>query len=128
MGIFLPLMFQPDVYKTLFTKEKAHYKLRIVIAVLISFILPITIYFTLPSYTYIEGKMKVEQYFGQNKNISFYFYSMGKNSIPLSNNPKQLFVSNRAYYYGVTSEEGNEYFFIVNPLTGELIQLSKRFW
>lgn len=128
VGIFLPLMFQPDAYKTLFIKEKAFHKLRIVIAVLISFILPIIIYFTLPSYTYIEGKMKVEQYFGQNKNISFNYYSMGKNSIPLSNNPKQLFVSNRAYYYEVASEDGNKYFFIVSPLTGELIQLSKRFW
>ncbi|MEG0772048.1 hypothetical protein [Clostridium sp.] len=128
VGIFMPFILQPDVYKTLFIKEKVFYKLRIVIAVLISFILPVTIYFTLPNYTYIEGKLKVEQHFGQNKNISFNYYSMGKNSIPLSNNPKQLFVSNRAYYYEVASEEGIKYFFIVNPLTGELIQLSKRFW
>lgn len=128
VGIFMPFVLQPFVYQALFIKEKSFYKLRIGIVVLISIILPIIIYFTLPNYTYDKGKAMVEQYLGQNENISFNDYSLSKKSIPTVNNPKQLFVSNRVYYYEIISEDSNKSFFIINPLTGELKQLSQSYW
>lgn len=125
--IFIPLLLQPFLYLRLFRKVKSHYKFRITIMVLISLFLPLTIYFTLPNFTYNRGKQIVEQYSGLRKDVLFVDYSFNKNTIPLVNNPKQLFVSNRAYYYEIESTDGKKYF-IVNPITGELKQLSKDYW
>lgn len=127
IGVFILFIYQPFLYNNLFRKQLSHYKLRIVIIGLMSLLLPLTIYFTLPKYTYNEGKQFVEQYLEQSKSVKFVDYSFGKDTIPVYNNPKQLFVSDRAYYYTITSTEGTKYF-MVNPLTGKLHQMSQGVW
>ena len=47
--------------------------------------------------------------------------------MPLINNPKHLFISSRVYYYGIKSTVDNKYF-MVNPLTGKVMQLSEDYW
>jgi len=124
--IFLPLILQPFVYKRIFSKELSYFKLRIITLGLISFLLPIMIYFTLPNYTYNSGKDIVKKHL--NHEISFKDYSFSESSIPITNNPKQLFISNREYYYEITSADNKNYFITVNPLTGELHKLTEAYW
>jgi len=127
IGIFMPLIFQPFCYNALFREQKTYWKLRVIGIGLISLILPLCIYFTLPNYTYNEGKQIVERYVQSSGNPIFIDISKDKDTVPLVNNPKRLFVSNRAYYYGIKATDNNKYF-MVNPLTGEVIQLSENFW
>ena len=127
IGIFTPLIFQPLYYKSLFSGQRTYPRLRIIGAVLISFILPLIIYFNLPNYTYYEGKQIVERYVHSSGKLIFIDISNDKDTVPVVNNPKRLFVSNREYYYGIKSTVDNKYF-MVNPLTGKVVQLSKDFW
>jgi len=124
--IFIPLILQPFVYKRVLSKELSYFKLRIITLGFISFLLPIMIYFTLPNYTYNSGKDIVKKHL--NQEISFKVYSISESSIPVTNNPKQLFVSNKEYYYEITSAENKHYFITVNPLTGELQKLTEAYW
>lgn len=125
--IFLPLLMQPFWYLRLFRKEMSYYKTRVVMISLISVLLPMIIYVTLPNYTYDKGKQIVKEHLNQSKNIIFVDLAFGKNTIPIFNNPKQLFISNRAYYYEIISTEGNIYL-MINPIDGELTQLSESYW
>jgi hypothetical protein len=125
--IFIPLAFQSFLYKELFKNHKTHFKLRIILTVLISLVLPLLIYFTLPTYTYSGGKQIIKQYVKSNENIVFTDITYGENSVPIVNNPKRLFVDNRAYYYEIKSTGGNKYF-MVNPITGKVTQLSESYW
>jgi hypothetical protein len=124
VGIFIPVLIQPFSYYALLKKQMSYFKLRVVVVVLITLILPSVIYFTLPNYTYNEGKQMVERYVQSSKNIEFVDISKDKDTIPITGNPKRLFVSDRAYYYEIKSTGGNKYF-MVNPLTGEVVQLSE---
>ncbi|MDF2883561.1 MAG: hypothetical protein K0R54_4118 [Clostridiaceae bacterium] len=125
--IFLPIVFQPLWYKSLFKEKKSNYKIKIIKVCIISICLPLTIYFTLPKYTYDEGKMFVQQYLEPSKNISFADSPFGKCTIPVSNKSKKLFIFNKVYYYNIISTEGTKYF-IVDPITGKLSQMSQDFW
>ena len=127
VGIFILLLLQPLYYKALFRKEKTYLQFKFISIILISFILPIIIYFTLPNYTYNEGKQIVEQYVHSSTNLIFIDISKDKDTVPVINSPKQLFVFNREYYYGIKSTGANKYF-MVNPLTGKVVQLSEEFW
>lgn len=88
-GIFILFLLQPFYYIAVFKKDKTHLKLKIALFVLISFILPLIIYFTLPNYTYNEGKQIVEQYVHSRSNLIFIDISNDKNTVPVINNPKQ---------------------------------------
>ena len=125
--IFIPLIFQPFFYNALFREDKTYLKFKIIGIGLLSFILPLTIYFTLPNYTYNEGKQMVERYVRASKNTVFIDISSERDTIPLTNNPKRLFISNRAYYYAIKSTVDNKYF-MVNPITGKVMQLSEDYW
>jgi hypothetical protein len=124
VGIFIPVMIQPFSYYALLKRQMSYFKLRVVLVVLITLILPSIIYFTLPNYTYNEGKQMVEKHMQSIKNIEFVDISRGKATLPITGNPKRLFVSDRAYYYEIKSTIGNRYF-MVNPITGEVVQLSE---
>ena len=121
---FFPFIFQPFAYYALLSKQVSYFKLRIAGIVLLSIFLPAIIYFTLPSYTYNEGKQMVEQYFKPSVNIEFVDISKDKATLPLADDFNRLFVFNKAYYYEVKSTTDNEYF-MVNPITGEVVQLSE---
>lgn len=125
--IFSPLLMQPFWYRRLFRKEMSYYKTRVVMISLISVLLPMIIYATLPNYTYDKGKQIVKEHLNESKNIIFVDLAFGKNTILIFNNPKQLFISNRAYYYKIISTEGNKYF-MIDPIDGELTQLSESYW
>ncbi|MCB2290546.1 hypothetical protein LGK97_12290 [Clostridium sp. CS001] len=127
VGIFILFIFQPFWYKSLFRDQETYLKLRVIAIVLISLILPLIIYFTLPTYTYNEGKQIVKEYVQSSGNLIFIDISKDKDTVPLTANPKRLFVSDRAYYYGIKSTFNNKYF-MVNPLTGKVIQLSEDYW
>jgi len=124
VGIFYPFIVQPFSYNALLRKQISYFKLRIVVIVLISLILPLMIYFTLPSYTYNEGKQMVEQYLHPSENIEFVDNAKNKATIPITGNPKGLFVNDKAYYYEVISTTNKEYF-MVNPISGDVVQLSE---
>lgn len=126
VGIFIPLLLQPIFYISLFRIENPFFKTRIILIGLISILLPLIIYITLPNYTYDKGKLIVTQYLNQDKNYIFADLTHDKDTIPVINNPTKLFVSNRVYYYEVTSNDGKKYF-IINPLTGELKELVKSY-
>lgn len=127
IGLFTPLIFQPLFYKVLFREQKTYLKLRVIGIGLISFILPLIIYSTLPNFTYYEGKQIVKRYVQPSGNLAFIDISKDRDTVPLINSPGRLFVSHRAYYYGIESTLNNKYF-MVNPLTGEVTQLSEDYW
>lgn len=128
IGIFIPLIFQPFYYyKVLFREQKPYSKWRIIVIGLISSILSLVIYFTLPNYTYNDGKQVVKEYVQSSGNPVFIDIPKNIDTVPIWNNPKRLFVSNRAYYYEIKSTVENKYF-LVNPLTGEVDQLSNKYW
>jgi hypothetical protein len=126
-GFFIPFIYQPFWGIRLFKKELAYYKFRMLGIGLIAFACPFIIYFTLPNYTYNEGKYFVEQYVQSSGNYEFIEFSREKDTIPVVDNPQRLFVSNRAYYYGIKSIVNNTYF-MVNPLTGKVVQLAENYW
>ncbi|MFL0246171.1 hypothetical protein [Candidatus Clostridium stratigraminis] len=127
VGIFIPLILQPLFYMWLFRIERPYLKIRITIILAISIFLPLVIYFTLPNYTYNKGKEIVKQNLAQSENYLFTDLTYASDTIPVINNPKQLFVSNRVYYYEVTLKDEKKYF-IINPLTGELKELARSYW
>jgi hypothetical protein len=125
--IFIPLVLQPLYVNRLLKKERAYFKLRILSLLLCSVLLPLVIYSTLPNYTYIEGKEIVQKFIGQDNSHSFTEVSFEKSTVPVIDNPKQAFLSDREYYYEVISKEGSIYF-MVNPVTGRIMKLEKSYW
>lgn len=127
VSMFIPFIFQAFMYWKLINKEINYKKIRIFIMVLISISLPLVIYFTLPNYSYHEGKETVENYLEENTNIEFVDFSIGKDTIPVMNNPKKIFISDREYYYKVILSDEVRYF-MVNPITGRLNELPEGYW
>jgi hypothetical protein len=125
--IFVPLVLQPLYVSRLLKKERAYFKLRILALLLCSVLLPLVIYSTLPNYTYIEGKEIIHKFIGQDNSHNFTEVSFAKSTVPVIDNTKQVFVSDREYYYEVTSKEGSIYF-MVNPVTGKVMKLEKSYW
>ncbi|NLC33558.1 MAG: hypothetical protein GX781_09735 [Clostridiales bacterium] len=120
-------LFQPFLYANLLGKEIINFKIKITILISISILLPLLVYSTLPNYTYDEGKGIVSQSLKENKDAIFAELSFNDKKIPVMNNPKQIFVADRVYYYKIISDNIEEYF-IVNPLTGETNQLLEDYW
>ncbi|SHH76547.1 hypothetical protein [Clostridium grantii] len=127
IGIFLPFIIQPFIYyKLLFKVQKTYFKSRFTVVLLISFTLPLTIFFTLPNFTYNEGKQLIEEYAHSDGHLVFRDISKDEDTKAICNNPSRLFVSDRAYYYEIQLNGKNE-FFLVNPLTGRVEQLLDKY-
>lgn len=124
---FSAFISQSFSYIRLLKKEIPYPNFRFIIIVLLSLFLPLMTYFTLPNYTYNEGKQIVQRYLQSSGNPIFIDFPKNKDTVPLANNSERLFVSNRAYCYGIKSTINNKYF-MVNPLTGKLVQLSEYYW
>lgn len=125
---FVPLIsFQIYYCFLLFKKERKYLVIRAFSIGLLTIIIPVIVYITLPNYTYNEGKQNVELYLQSYTDIEFIKIPKSSDTIPTINNPKQLFVSNRLYYYKITLMNKNKYF-VVSPITGEVSELSKAFW
>jgi hypothetical protein len=127
VSIFIPFLLQLIWYRSLSKPENGHRKFKKNSAIVISISLPWLIYFTLPNYTYDEGKRIIINHLEENENLMFSQYPFGQDTIPVINNPKGIFMLNRAYYYKITLPEGDKYF-MVCPITGELRQLSDKYW
>ncbi len=130
IAIFVPfIIFQPFLCEKFLKRQKQilNYKTRIIIMCTIVICLPLTIYLTLPRYTYGEGKQIVKQKMEPSKKEALVDYPFDQCTIDVGNNPKQIFVLNKEYYYKISSTEGNKYY-IVNPLTGKVDQLAQDFW
>lgn len=128
VAIFIPFIAQPYwYYKLLFRKQQNYYKIRIVAIVLISIILPLTIYYTIPNYTYNDGKCFIEQHMNLDREVVFIDYSYSESTIPVLNGKKTLLGSNREYYYGIKLGKKNKYF-IVNAVSGKVTQLAEEYW
>jgi len=93
----------------------------------IAICLPLTIYLTLPRYIYDEGQKFVTLKMESSKNEVFIDHPFAESTVPVYGNPKQLFILNKAYYYKIISKEEIKYF-IVNPITGYVRQVSQDFW
>lgn len=114
-------------FRLLFREQKTYPKARIVVFALVSVILPLVIYATLPSYTYDEGKKLVEQEVQSTEKIIFVDISKDSDTMLIYNNPKRLFVKDRAYCYEIKAIGENKYF-LVNPIDGQVNQLSEKYW
>ncbi len=96
----------------------------VVINVIILIIVPIIFVQTIPAYTYEEGKLLVTNKIGEEDNIKF--IEVDYKTIPTTDK-KILFHINRNYYYQVYSK-GDNIFFTVDPITGQVFKLNERFY
>ncbi|GAA0182174.1 hypothetical protein SH2C18_45990 [Clostridium sediminicola] len=128
IGISIPLILQPlYYYRLLFKEQKTSLRLRIIVMGSLSVVLPLVIYFTLPNYTYKQGKQIVKEYVQVTGKPIFVDIPRGMDTVTLINNPKRLFVSDRAYCYEIKSTGENKYF-LVNPITGEVYKMKNKYW
>lgn len=124
VGLFLVFLIQPFWYSFLIVDAKDHPRWKIMISILLTIILPIILYYSLPNYTYDDGREIIREKF--NKDMEFTDYSNSMDTIPISEKKKNFFTTERAYYYKVYID-GYKYF-IVNEETGELIELEQGYW
>lgn len=126
-GVFIPLLLQPIVYRKLFmSEEKASLvNWKLLTMGTISIVLPFVIFFTLPDYTYAEGKEKIAS--TREDTVSFMDLETQKRTIPAIGRDPGLLKSNRIYYY-ITDNGTEKNFFVVDPLTGEVQELEQDFY
>jgi len=126
-GIFIPLLLQPILYRKFFmSEEKVRLKnWRLLAMGTISIVLPFVIFFTLPDYTYAEGKEMVESTLEDT--VSFVDLETQKRTIPTIERDSGLLKSNRIYYY-ITDTGTEKNYFVVDPLTGEIQELDQDFY
>ncbi|WP_304507804.1 hypothetical protein [Anaerotignum sp.] len=131
VAIFIPFIIQPCwYYMVLFRKHRDYSKItkiKIISIVLISFILPLIIYYTIPNYTYNDGKRFVEQYMNLDRKAEFINYSYSESTVPVLNCEKSLLGCSRKYYYGIKLDKENKYV-TVNAVSGKVTQLSEGYW
>lgn len=126
--IFLPLIIiQPFIFRSLLSRGDTISKVRIFLTILIYISIPVIIYFTLPKYTYNDGKDKIEESFKPDEKFEFIHNAPGQYTVPVIENAKQIFMKDREYYYIIEFTNETKYF-IVNPITGESIELEERYW
>jgi len=126
-SIFIPLLLQPILYRKLFMREeKVSLKNWKLLAMgTISIALPFVIYFTLPDYTYDEGKEMIKS--TQVDTVSFMDLETQKSTIPAIGRDSGLLKSSRIYYY-ITDTGTIKNYFVVDPLTGEVQELDQDFY
>lgn len=88
-------------------------------------LIPLIIYFTLPKYSYNDGKEIIRKELNSS-NLEF-SKSQEQYTVPITNNTKFFFVKDKEYYYIVNSNNETKYFKL-SPLTGFLKELSSKFW
>lgn len=127
INLSLLFLLQPIYYWRLFNKKLSYFKTRLIGMGVISIILPLVIYFTLPNYTYQEGQQLVIQNIDPSENVKFIDLPSGRDTIPVINDTTPFSKSKRAYYYVISSTEGEKYFAVL-PQTGKVTQLKEKYW
>lgn len=126
-GIFIPLLLQPILYRKFFmSEEKVSFKnWKLLALATVSIVLPFLIYFTLPEYTYAEGQEMIAAT-GEDT-VSFIDLETQKRTIPAIGRDSGVLKSDRIYYY-ITDTGTEKSYFVVDPVTGEVQELSQDFY
>jgi len=126
-GIFIPLLLQPIFYRKFFmSEEKVNLKSWKLLAMgTMSIVLPFIIFFTLPDYTYSEGKEMIAS--TREDTVSFMDLETQKRTIPAIGRNPGVLKSSRIYYY-ITDTGTEKNYFVVDPLTGEVEELDQDFY
>lgn len=123
---FLILLFsQPGWYSIIFKNKPSLLKLIYIVAITIA--IPIGMYYSLPKYSYEDGKKIIENKIGENKEVNFVSYSYDKSTIPITDKRKNIFLNNRVYYYEVKLN-GNSTFFAIEPTNGQVKEVPNDYW
>lgn len=128
VAFYVPLIvLQYGWYNLIFKKDNIkRYKIALWSLALLTISIPLIVSVTLPEYSYEKGKAIIEEQIDDENYLSIE-YSKGKNSIPVINNPKQLFIANRNYYYRFSDGISNLYF-VVDPVSGKAGRLDQEYW
>lgn len=135
-GYFITLILMQSYWYFNITNPKSkiqslpRFKYSAISLILISLLIIISFPTALPKYTYNEGKSLVYQRYNpeatcivnDNKIDTIQVTSFSKGF------PKLLFINDRFYYYKEVGIDDTERYFIVNPLTGEIIELKDDFY
>lgn len=126
-SIFIPLLLQPILYNKLFmSDEKLTLKnWKFSVLLVITLFLPVLIYFTLPEYTYAQGKELVEE--SLEMTVTFPEQEYENRTIPAMGRKKGILHSNRIYYY-TAEADGTKSYHVVDPITGEVQELEEDFF
>jgi len=126
-SIFIPLLLQPILYNKLFQSgEKLSlrsWKVSPLIAV--SLLLPVLIWYTIPNYTYEEGKALVEA--SMDESVDFPEQEFENRTIPAMGRQKGILHSDRIYYY-TAEADGVTSYHVVDPMTGEVQELEEDYF
>ncbi len=106
-------------------EEKTLRKNKKIVLLCILVLIPLIIYFTLPNYSYNEGKDIIRKEL-KSTNLEF-SKSQEEYTVPIINNSRFSFVKDKEYYYIINSDNETKYF-KVNPVTVSLDALSSNFW
>ena len=126
-SIFIPLLLQPIFYRKLFQSgEKLSLKSwKLSSMIMVSLLLPVLIWYTIPDYTYEEGKALVEA--SMDESVDFPEQEFQSRTIPAMGRQKGILHSNRIYYYTVEADGVTSYH-VVDPLTGEVQELEEDYF
>ncbi len=126
-GLFIPLLLQPILYRRFFMNEEkmSPKNWKLIALGTISLVLPLLIYFTLPNYTYSEGKDLVQKL--EPSPLVFLEMDLQFRSIPTTSEGNGFFINNRIYHYK-TEVLGIEKYFVVHPYTGGVQELLEDFY
>ncbi|WP_425448838.1 hypothetical protein [Dethiothermospora halolimnae] len=125
IGFLALFIVQPIAFISLYNGKKSYLKIRMISFILLMLIIPTVIYISLPNYTYSEGKEIVKNEFERMDDIVFINKSIDKSTVPVKDSGS-LFVD-RSYYYEI-KYEGNNIYYIVDPLKGRAIELEEKYW
>ncbi|MBO1264401.1 hypothetical protein J3A84_05015 [Proteiniclasticum sp. SCR006] len=126
-SIFIPLLLQPIFYRKLFQSgEKVSLKSwKVLPLIAVSLLLPLLIWYTIPDYTYEEGKALVEA--SMDESAVFPEQEFQSRTIPAMGRQKGILHSNRIYYY--TAEvDGTKSYHVVDPITGDVQELEEDYF
>lgn len=127
IGFFLVLFIAQPFLFGMIIKNKKSPKIEIFFVIVTFIVLPIIIYFTLPNYTYLQGKEMIEQEFQDQTQFIFLDNDYGQYTVPVIENSEQIFIANRVYYYTIRLNNETKYM-IIDPLTGELKEMEEKYW
>ncbi|MGO1370048.1 hypothetical protein [Senegalia sp. (in: firmicutes)] len=126
IGFFLIFVLQPLWYSFLIVDVRDdHPRWKIIISIILTIILPIILYYSLPNYSYDDGREIIREKFDED--VEFTDYSNSMDTIPVFEKEKNIFINDRTYYYKIYTN-GKYKYFILNEKTGKLIELEEGYW
>lgn len=128
IGFFVALAIAQPIIFGLLLKNKTTSKFKIGAMVIIALVLPIVVSFTIPDYTYEDGKNILRQSLASNKTSVILTPLPGEYTVPVVENSNHIFIANRVYYYIIKEDNLDKKYFLVNPITGNLQEITEKYW